>query len=37
MKNFRKILFALGIVTTLNSNLMAFSITSNAPETGELN
>lgn len=37
MKNFRKILFALGIVTTLNSNLMAYSITSNAPEAGELN
>ena len=27
----------LGMVTTLNTNLMAFGITSNAPETGELN
>lgn len=37
MKHYRKILFMLGMVTTLNTNLMAFGITSNAPETGELN
>lgn len=37
MKYYRKILFMLGIVTTLSANLMAFGITSNAPETGELN
>lgn len=37
MKHYRKILFMLGMVTTLNTNLMAFEITSNTPETGELN
>lgn len=37
MKHYRKILFMLGMVTTLNTNLMAFGITSNTPETGELN
>ena len=37
MKHFRKILFLLGIFTLLDKNLMAFGITSNAPESGELN
>lgn len=37
MKHFRKILFVLGIFTLMNKNLTAFGITSNAPETGELN
>ena len=37
MKHFRKILFVLGIFTLLDKNLMAFGITSNAPEAGELN
>ena len=37
MKHYRKILFMLGMVTTLNTNLMGFGITSNTPETGELN